>query len=156
MWLNRLFYEEPIDFEKRCRRRIAFGIALAIVGVFAVMLAVPVSGRLAGIDAFIPDVYRWTGIGLAAGGAATAVRNWRYLRNEDLKKTRAVEETDERNRLLGLRCWAYAGYTMFLFLYVGMLVSGFYSAVVMKVLMAVAAGFALLLLVFRALLQRCM
>ena len=65
-----------------------------------------------------------------------------------------MEESDERNRLIGLRCWALAGYTMFLFLYLAMLAAGLYSVTVLKVLLAVTAAFAFLLLVYRIMLQR--
>ena len=58
--------------------------------------------------------------------------------------------------MLGLRCWAYTGYTMMLMLYIGVLVSGFISMTVAKTLIFVVALFAVLLLVFRGLLQKVM
>ena len=80
----------------------------------------------------------------------------RYLKNPELLKKGQVAEDDERNRLLGLRCWAYTGYAMFLVLYVGMLIGGFISPTVVVVLQTVLAVYALLLLVFRTILARCM
>ena len=122
MWLNQLFIENPIDFEKRCRNRIVYGIC------------------------FI----------LAAAGVITIMRNLKYLRNPELKEKRRIYETDERNRMLGLRCWAYTGYTMMISLYIGILISGFISMTVTKTLISVAVFFAVLLLVFRRLLQKVM
>ena len=58
--------------------------------------------------------------------------------------------------MLGLRCWAYTGYTMMLTLYIGILVSGFISLTVSKTLMIVAAFYAVVLFVFRRLLQKAM
>jgi hypothetical protein len=58
--------------------------------------------------------------------------------------------------MLGLRCWAYTGYTMMFMLYIGVLVSGFISMTVAKTLIFVAALFAVLLLVFRRLLEKAM
>ena len=84
------------------------------------------------------------------------MRNRRYLSDPKLRREREVAENDERNRLLGLRCWAYAGYTMFLALYVGILVCGFVSVTTAKVLMVVSGVYALLLLLFRILLSRAM
>ena len=84
------------------------------------------------------------------------MRNLKYLRNPELKEKRRIYETDERNRMLGLRCWAYTGYTMMLMLYIGVLVSGFISMTVAKTLIFVVALFAVLLLVFRGLLQKVM
>ena len=97
-----------------------------------------------------------TGFGLAASGVISIIRNLQYLRNPELKEKRRIYETDERNRMLGLRCWAYTGYTMMLMLYIGVLVSGFISMTVAKTLIFVAALFAVLLLVFRGLLQKVM
>ena len=76
--------------------------------------------------------------------------------DEAALKKRRVEECDERNRLLGLRSWAYSGYAMFLLLYLGFLASGFFDRTVMYVLAAVLAAQAALLLVFRLALGRVM
>ncbi len=42
-------------------------------------------------------------------------------------KKRKIREMDERVRTIGTRSWAYAGYSLFLLLYAGILVSGFVS-----------------------------
>ena len=73
-----------------------------------------------------------------------------------MRKQQEVAENDERNRLLGLRCWAYTGYTMFLLLYVGILVSGFVDRTAAMVLLTVTGVYALVLLVFRIFLQKVM
>ncbi len=119
MWLNQLFTEAPIDFEKRCRNRIILGILIAILG--AVTLLLPLAaGRLPvlflepGWRDYIPSFYSGLGFGLLAAGIITALKNNRYLKNPEQKKARQIYETDERNRMLGLRCWPYAGYSMFL------------------------------------------
>lgn len=161
MWLNQLFTETPFDFEKRCKNRITLGIFFAVLGLITLLLA-PVSRQFPvlylepGHDTFVPGFYNGLGFGLLAAGIMTVVRNRRYLTNPQLKKSREIYETDERNRMLGLRCWAYAGYSMFLALYIGVIISGFISITAMKVLLAVAAVFSLLLLIFRRLLQASM
>ena len=162
MWLNRLFLDEPVDFERRCRMRIRAGVGVALLGALslAVMLLwsrqVTVFCLEPGAEEFIPAFYGSLGIGLMAGGLTSVGRNRRYLSDPKLRREREVAESDERNRLLGLRCWAYAGYTMFLALYVGILVCGFVSITAAKVLMATGGVYALLLLVFRTLLSRAM
>lgn len=158
MWLNHLFTENPIDFEKRCRGRIALGIFIAALGALTMLLSpivkhFPVLYLEQGHRGFVPGFYTGIGLGLLAAGVLTAIRNRRYLHDPKLKKTREIYETDERNRMLGLRCWAYAGYSMFLALYAGVIISGFISLTAMKILLAVAAVFSLLLLIFRRLLQ---
>ena len=162
MWLNQLFIENPIDFEKRCRNRIVFGICFILLGAAAIGLSFAIGNHAMvmyleqGYRDFMPEFYGGTGFGLAASGVISIIRNLQYLRNPELKEKRRIYETDERNRMLGLRCWAYTGYTMMLMLYIGVLVSGFISMTVAKTLIFVVALFAVLLLVFRGLLQKVM
>lgn len=78
------------------------------------------------------------------------------MKNPDLKRKQEIMETDERNRELGLRCWAYSGYTMFLLLYLGILAGGFVSMTMVCVLLTVLGVYGLLLIVFRMILQRRM
>lgn len=155
MWLNRLFVEAPIDFEKRCRNRIIFGSVIAVLGAvtFALVFLVDMEP---GASDFVPGFYTGIGGGFFGAGVITVVKNYRYLKNPELNRKRKIYETDERNRMLGLRCWAYAGYSMFLFLYIGVIVSGFVSVTAMKVLLSVAGVYGILLLVFRRVLQKCM
>lgn len=162
MSLRKLFMENPIDFEKRCRNRIAVGCLLGGLGLVSAALSFAAGGGLPvpyldpGQLDFITSFYRGTGIGLIVAGLAVVVKNVRYLKNPELKKRREVYETDERNRLLGLRCWAYTGYAALIMLYLAILISGFISMTVLRTLLAVAAAYVVILLVFRALLQRAM
>lgn len=155
MWLNRLFVETPIDFEKRCRNRIIFGSVITVLGAvtFALVFLMDMEP---GASDFVPGFYTGIGGGFFGAGVITVVKNYRYLKNPELNRKRKIYETDERNRMLGLRCWAYAGYSMFLFLYIGVIVSGFISVTAMKVLLSVAGVYGILLLVFRRVLQKCM
>lgn len=162
MWLNQLFIENPIDFEKRCRRRIITGVLFALLGAAALGMAfisrshVLVLYLEPGYREYIPGFYGGTGAGLIAAGIITVIRNVKYLKNPELFKARKIYETDERNRLLGLRCWAYTGYTVMLVLYIGILVSGFISLTVSRTLMVVIACYAVILVIFRRLLQKAM
>lgn len=148
MRLNTLFTEEPIDFESRCRIRIKVGLGIAVLGLLSLAVM-----ALGGQDTAF---YGSLGAGLMAGGILSVRRNRRYLKDPALRKRQEVAENDERNRLLGLRCWAYSGYTMFLLLYVGILVSGFVDRTAAMVLLTVAGVYALVLLVFRVFLQKVM
>lgn len=162
MWLNRLFIESPINFEKRCRNRIVLGIMFVVLGLVALGLSFAAKDRVMvmylepGYYDFIPGFYGSTGAGLMAAGVISMFRNMQYLKNTELGKKRKIYETDERNRMLGLRCWAYTGYTMMLTLYIGILVSGFISLTVARTLMVVAAFYAVVLVIFRRLLQKAM
>ncbi len=148
MRLNTLFTEEPIDFESRCRTRIKVGLGIAVLGLLSLAVM-----ALGGQDTAF---YGSLGAGLMAGGILSVRRNRRYLKDPALRKQQEVAENDERNRLLGLRCWAYTGYTMFLLLYVGILVSGFVDRTAAMVLLTVTGVYALVLLVFRIFLQKVM
>lgn len=162
MWLNQLFGDGSIDLSKRCRTRMKVGAAVVVLGAITMGMTFLSRGRMpalyleeGGRD-FMSGYYSTLGLALMAAGAALIIKNMRYLKDPERLKKREVAENDERNRLLGLRSWAYAGYAMFLVLYVGMLVSGFISMTVMMVLQAVIAAYALMLLLFRILLTRCM
>ena len=162
MLLNNLFIDNPINFEKRCKTRIIASCLLLVLGAVTIALSflggdhIPVLYMTADHYDFIPGFYMGTGFGLLFAAIATIIKNVRYLKKPDLKKEREIYETDERNRMLGLRCWAYTGYTMMISLYIGILISGFISMTVTKTLISVAVFFAVLLLVFRRLLQKVM
>lgn len=162
MWLNSLFIENPIDFEKRCRNRIVVGVIFMALGMAALILAVIAKDRVMvlylepGYTDFVPGFYGGTGTGLVAAGIISIIRNRKYLKNPELGKKQKIYETDERNRMMGLRCWAYTGYTMMLTLYVGILVSGFISLTVSKTLMMVTAFYAVVLFLFKRMMQKAM
>ena len=58
--------------------------------------------------------------------------------------------------MLGLRSWAYAGYAMLFILYIGILVSGFISIIILKTLLVILAVYVLDLFIFRMILQKTM
>ena len=152
MLFERIFGEESFDFVKICKIRIKVGMSLMLLGFLSITIAF--IGQQEGSD--MRQMYTCLGIGLAAGGIGVAVKNRMILKNPDLKRTREIMEKDERNRAIGLRCWACTGYTMFLLLYLGILAGGFLDEMIVHVLLVVEALYALLLLGFRLLLQRKM
>lgn len=161
MWLNQLFVENSIDFEKRCRMRITLGFVMAVLGLIAIIIVIaadqlPVLFLEEGSRDFMDGFYVGAGGGLIGAGLVTAIKNIRYLKVPDIRKKQEIIETDERNRMLGLRCWAYAGYSFFLVLYIGMLFAGLISQTVLMVLLVVGAVYGVLLLIFRLLLQKAM
>lgn len=162
MWLNQLFVEVPIDFEKRCRKRMIMGALFAILGIVTIACSFLAQERTfvlyleRGYREFISGFYLGTGIGLVAAGLTRIIRNFRYLKKPELKRARQIYENDERNRMLGLRCWAYAGYTMLFVLYFGILVGGLISKTVLITLIIIAVFYAAVLLIFRLLLQKAM
>lgn len=163
MLKNQLSADYEMAFEKKCRMRIRIAAVLLLLGLAAAALgfaakngSLPVLYLSDDYHEFMSGFGFGTGGGLVAASLITIFRNRRYLLNPELKRKKSIEENDERNRLLGLRCWAYAGYTMFLFLYAGMLASVFIGVFFLKTLMLVAAVFAVTLLIFRQVLSRNM
>ena len=79
MWLNQLFIENPIDFEKRCRNRIVYGICFILLGAAAIGLSFAVGNHAMvmyleqGYKDFMPGFYGGTGFGLAAAGAQSEI-----------------------------------------------------------------------------------
>lgn len=151
-----------IDFEKKCKLRIWAGAGFVLLGTLALIALsfyrfhVPVLYLEEGHQDFVGGFYCGTGFALIASGLITILKNRRYLKKADLQKKRKVYEQDERNRMIGLRSWAYAGYSMFLLLYLSILVSGFISMTILKVLLVVLAVFGLLLFCFSLILRKLM
>ena len=160
MLLNNLFIDSPINFEKKCKTRITASCFLMALGVITIALSflagdqIPVLYMAADHYDFIPGFYMGTGFGLFFAAAATIIKNVRYLKKPEIRKEREIYETDERNRMLGLRSWAYAGYTMLL--YIGILISGFISILILKTLLIILAVYVVVLFVFRMILQKTM
>jgi len=46
MWLNQLFMDTPIDFEKRCRRRIAISAGLVVLGAVSILIVLLTQGQI--------------------------------------------------------------------------------------------------------------
>ena len=158
-----MFNGTSMEYTKRCKLRIAFSIGLVILGIIALAAALMYGTKIIPMTSYTEDnldflqgFYTGTGIGLIAAAVITMIRNMRYLKNKELQKARAVYENDERNRLIGTKCWAYAGYAMFLFLYIGILVGGMISMTVLKVLLCVLGAYGGFLLIFRMILRKVM
>lgn len=155
MWIHQFFANAPIDFEKKCKTRSVLGIAIALLGAATIGFTIWADKTME-LSESILGFYTGCGGGLMGAGIVTAIKNRRYLKHPELRRKIEIAETDERNRMLGLRCWAYAGYTMFLFLYIGMLLAGLFSPTVLQVLLVVGGMYGLLLLIYRIVLQKAM
>ena len=119
---------------RRCRLRIFLGSAALILGAAALTAALASSAGASPIlylepesRSFMTSFYYGTGLGLIIAGV-----------------------------LLILRSWAYAGYSLFILLYVMILLSGFVSVLMVKLLLCIMAAFAGLLIIWRMILSRRM
>lgn len=96
------------------------------------------------------------GCGLIAAAIITIIKNLRLLKNKEALKQREIYESDERNRMIGLKCWSYAGYAMFILLYIALLFAGAVNVVVMNTILVTLAGFAICLFISRLILNKIM
>ena len=163
MILNKLFGGFEMEYTKRCKLRIAAGVGLIILGLIALAMAsmyetILSANAFEGSEAFdfVRGFYSGIGGGLIAAASITIFRNYQYLKDVEKRKVRELYENDERNRLIGTKCWAYAGYALFFALYVGILIAGFVDILILKVLLAVLGVYGIFLLLFRIILQKVM
>lgn len=150
-----------IRFVRRCRLRILLGTAASLLGAAALAAArhtvqLPILYLEAQSRSFMMNFYYGTGIGLIIAGILMILRNRSYLRSPDRMKQQEIREFDERSQAIGTRCWAYAGYSLFILLYVMILLSGFVSILLVKLLLCIMAVFAGLLGIWKIILSRKM
>ena len=115
-------------------RRIIAWIAYIFLGAVLVTLGVTEV-----VDAF------WSGMGsaLIAAGVIRAVHFFRFRKDESYRERFELEKTDERNRFLRNRAWAWAGYLF--------IVAAAVASIMLKVLgqdlLSTAAGLAVCFMV---------
>lgn len=140
---------------KKTKLRIALSFVLIILG--AASLYVGTSVTLAsGNSDYSSGYYVGLGFGLIAAAIITIIKNIRLLRNKAALEEREIYEADERNQMIGLKVWSYAGYAMFLILYVALLIAGAINVIVMNTLLVVLGVYALCLFVARVVLTKIM
>lgn len=129
---------------KRIKNRIIYCVCLIVFGVISVTLGV---GGFLPIEMsdYISGFYTGVGSGLIVAGIITIIRNVRILKDEKLLKEKEIYENDERNKMIGLKTWSYTGYAMFILLYVGLLVAGFISEMVLNTILVILGVYALCL-----------
>lgn len=143
------------SIEKRIKLRMAYCALLIVLGIVSLYVGtmVPLS---TGNSEYSSGYYVGLGGALIAAAIITIIKNVRLLRNAEALKKREIYENDERNRMIGLKTWSYAGYAMFILLYASMLIAGAVDVVIMSTLLVVLAVFALCLFISRVVLTRLM
>ena len=148
---------------RRCRLRIFLGSAALILGAAALTAALASSAGASPIlylepesRSFMTSFYYGTGLGLIIAGVLLILRNRSYLKDPERRRQQEIREFDERSQAIGTKSWAYAGYSLFIFLYVMILLSGFVSILMVKLLLCIMAAFTGLLGIWRMILSRRM
>lgn len=144
-----------MSIEKKIKIRIIYCIVLIVLGVVSLYVGnfVPLN---TGDAEYSAGYYTGLGFGVIVAGVITIIKNVRLLKNPEKLKEREIYESDERNKMIGLKTWSYAGYAMFIFLYIAQMVAGVFNVLVMNTLLAVLALFALCLFFSRVILSKLM
>lgn len=140
---------------KKIKLRIAYSALLMILGVASLYVGFNVT-LATGNSEYSSGYYVGLGFGLIAASIITIIKNVRLLRNEEALKQREIYEEDERNKMIGLKTWSYAGYAMFILLYIGILVAGAINVVVMNTILVTLGAFAICIFVARVILTKIM
>lgn len=144
-----------MNIEKKIKLRMVYCAVLIVLGIVSLYVGnfVPLDSGNAEYSA---GYYTGLGYGVIAASVITIIKNLLLLKNPEKLKAREIYETDERNKMIGLKTWSYAGYAMFVLLYIAQMVAGVFNVVVMNTLLVVLAVFALCLFVSRLILMKIM
>lgn len=153
MLINNVKFGKSI--EQKIKLRILFSIILLILGGASLYVGTCIPLASGNTD-YSSGYYVGLGCGLIAAAIITIIKNIRLLKNKEALKQREIYESDERNRMIGLKCWSYAGYAMFILLYIALLFAGAINVVVMNTILVILAGFALCLLISKCILNKIM
>ncbi len=143
------------SIEKKIKLRMGYCVLLIVLGIVSLYV-----GNFVPLDSgdveYSAGYYTGLGFGVIAAAVITLVKNVLLLRNPEKLKARQIYESDERNKMIGLKTWSWAGYAMFILLYIAQMVAGVFNVVVMNTLLVVLAVFALSLFVCRVVLTKIM
>ena len=143
------------DITQKIKLRIMYSALLTILGIVSLYigLCIPLAS---GNTEFSSGFYTGIGSSVLAASIISIIKNIRLLKNKEALKRREIYEFDERNRMIGLKSWSYAGYAMFLLLYIALLFAGAMNVIVMKTILGILAAFAVCLFISRCVLKKIM
>ncbi len=144
-----------MNIKKKIKLRMIYSVILMVLGAASLYV-----GNFVVINSgdaeYSAGYYTGLGFGVIAAAAITLVKYILLLKNPEKLKAREIYESDERNKMIGLKTWSWAGYAMFILLYVAQMVAGMFNVVVMNTLLVVLAVFALCLFVCGVVLKKIM
>ena len=143
------------SIEQKLKLRILFSVILLFLGGASLYVGTCVPLASGNAD-YSSGFYVGLGCGLIAAAIITIIKNVRLLKNKEALKQREIFESDERNRMIGLKSWSYAGYAMFILLYIALLFAGTINVIVMNTILVILAGFAICLFISKLILNKIM
>lgn len=144
-----------MNIEKKIKLRMIYCVILVVLGVVSLYVGNFVVVNLSDAE-YLSGYYTGFGLAVIASGIITIVQKILLLRNPEKLKAREIYESDERNKMIGLKTWSWAGYAMFILLYIAQMVAGLFNVVIMNTLLVVLATFALCLFVCGVVLKKIM
>jgi uncharacterized membrane protein HdeD (DUF308 family) len=156
MLINELSFGN-MDFRKKVKMRIWLSVLLIILGALTagiVLCFEPFSAEYSHDTSFVLGFYFGMGFGLIGAGAATLVKNARYLKNADKFKVAEIAHLDERNRFIANKTWSVAALIMLFLIYLATIIAGIYDIVVFRTLLTVLGAFFLVLLAVKIALKK--
>lgn len=143
------------NIKHRIKLRILYSVLLIILGGASLYVGTNVP-LASGNSDYSSGYYVGLGFGLIAAAVITIIKNVRLLKNEQALKQQEIYESDERNQMIGLKSWSYAGYAMFILLYISLLFAGAINVIVMNTLLVILAAFAICLFISKCILMKIM
>lgn len=143
------------NIKRRIKLRILYSVLLIILGGASLYVGINVP-LASGNSDYSSGYYVGLGFGLIAAAVITIIKNVRLLKNEEALKQQEIYESDERNQMIGLKSWSYAGYAMFILLYIALLFAGAINVIVMNTLLVVLGAFAICLFISKCILKKIM
>jgi len=144
-----------MNIEKKIKLRMIYCVILVVLGAVSLYVGNFVVVNLSDAE-YLSGYYTGFGLAVIASGIITIVQKILLLRNPEKLKAREIYESDERNKMIGLKTWSWAGYAMFILLYIAQMVAGLFNVVIMNTLLVVLAIFALCLFVCGVVLKKIM
>ena len=139
------------DYRKMVESRCFLGKVYLCLGL---AVAAAAAWRLTVSDVWISQFYLYTGLGLAGSGVAVVRRNRKLLASGEQMTRMEIREKDERNRQIGTRSWAMAGYTMLFLLYGGAFLAASVSEVLAFAILMVEILMIFLVILFQFMFRR--
>lgn len=143
------------SMQQKIKLRIMYSALLCILGIASLYVGnyIPLASNN---TTYSSEFYTGIGGGLVGASIIKIIRNIRLLKNKEALKKCEIYESDERNRMIGLKSWSYAGYAMFILLYIALLFAGTLDILIMNTLLVILAAFAACLFVSKCILNRIM
>ena len=130
------------SFEKKLKMRMYYSVILLVLGAVSIVLGLVYPIQTLNHD-FSSGFYTGVGSGLIFGALLNLYRQRKVLKNPELFRERAIFESDERNKLIGMKTWSYAGWLMFVILYIALLVTGLFNTLISVTIMTTIGVYAL-------------